>query len=481
MAVKCIYDIEAKYSHRYADVMHKSEKILESIQAYENIALVSLEEAVEPLISLVPKIKRMVWTVKQRCEKPADNLSPDESASIMLFSMELEPIENSFYRIFNKTLRKEDQRELEPWLLYRRLFASSLSKLPLLQDQTIYTAATTCMSSQYPLGATFMWQGFLSCTKSVEVLERFLGKSRIKTLFKIECHSGKEIRKHSCFHTEDEVLLPTASKFQVISNYQESQDLCIIQLKEVVYDAPIQSYISHNTFVLQNELPTATAMATLSTSQNLNLQQRIAQAQPRAWIDLSHQQLVDQNMEIVAAQAIIDKQCTELDLGSNNITLQGVIIIGDALCNSSIMRRLYLSDNQLADDGVHHLMLSVENSSLFVLGLSKNGITDVGAQYLTKMLKKNQRLTVLGLEDNEISDQGVELLADALKYNRNLQRLLLTGNKKISDLSVNTIIDMLQHNKSLRKLDLRACNLSSSAKTRLREVVKTKKNFELLY
>jgi hypothetical protein len=154
MAVKCIYDIEAKYSHRYADVMHKSQKILESIQTYENIALVPLEEAVEPLISLVPKIKRMVWTVKQRCEKPADNLSLDESASIMLFSMEVEPIENSFYRIFNKTLRNEDHRELEPWLLYLRLFASSLSKLPLLQDQTIYTAATTCLSSQYPLGAT---------------------------------------------------------------------------------------------------------------------------------------------------------------------------------------------------------------------------------------------------------------------------------------------------------------------------------------
>jgi Ran GTPase-activating protein (RanGAP) involved in mRNA processing and transport len=229
----------------------------------------------------------------------------------------------------------------------------------------------------------------------------------------------------------------------------------------------------------QNGFPETTDP--LNTLQDLNFKQIIARSRPHTWIDLRHQQLTDQNMETVAQQAIIDKQCTVLDLGSNNVTSQGVSILGNALRNCTSIKRLYLGDNQIADDGVEELALSVENSTLIVLGLSRNGITDVGAQHLGKMLKENRHLTVLGLEDNRISDRGVELLANALKYNNKLERLLLAENNRISDSSFNALVDMLQHNHSLNKLDLRACTLSNSVKTRLQAVVQTKTNFQLLY
>ena len=186
-------------------------------------------------------------------------------------------------------------------------------------------------------------------------------------------------------------------------------------------------------------------------------------------------------MRMVVDRAIIDKECKELDLGNNYITSQGISIISKTLCDNHTLSRLYLSGNQINDEGVHYLTLTMNQSSLIVLGLSKNNITDTGAKYLADMLRENRSLIVLGLEDNEISDQGVELLANALDYNNRLQRLLLARNKLINGSSISTLIDLFRRNRSLKKLDLRDCNLSNSAKNKLQEVVKTNWNFELLY
>ena len=211
---------------------------LNHLKDYENTAIVSLKEAVNPLLSSVPEINRMAWTVKEACKTPADNLLSDESAAIMLFSMEVEPTENCFYHILNKTLQNKDQMKLEPWLLYLRLLTSSLSKLPPLQNQIVYRGSTSDLTNQYPIGTKFIWYEFLLCNKSVQLLEKFIGKSKIKTLFKIQCQTGKDIRNHSCFRAEDEVLIPGGSTFEVMSNYQESSDLCVILLEQIELITP---------------------------------------------------------------------------------------------------------------------------------------------------------------------------------------------------------------------------------------------------
>jgi hypothetical protein len=62
--------------------------------------------------------------------------------------------------------------------------------------------------------------------------EQFLGSTGTRTLFAIECDSGKDIRQHSAFQNEDEILLPPARQFQVVACLPQGKDLCIIQLKE---------------------------------------------------------------------------------------------------------------------------------------------------------------------------------------------------------------------------------------------------------
>ncbi|CAF1071083.1 unnamed protein product [Rotaria sp. Silwood1] len=75
------------YVFRFADVGTLSTRMLAPIEGYERVPLVTLEEAVKPLIDIVPKVERNVFIVKQNCQEPEDGLTTDESASIMLYTI----------------------------------------------------------------------------------------------------------------------------------------------------------------------------------------------------------------------------------------------------------------------------------------------------------------------------------------------------------------------------------------------------------
>ncbi|CAF1480841.1 unnamed protein product, partial [Rotaria sordida] len=88
--------------------------MLPPIQGYDEQPLVSLEDAVKPLESIVPQVNHMVWTVKQSLIEPKDDLSKDESSSIMLYTLEWPPPDKSFYSILNEKLRSQNRRQLTP-------------------------------------------------------------------------------------------------------------------------------------------------------------------------------------------------------------------------------------------------------------------------------------------------------------------------------------------------------------------------------
>jgi hypothetical protein len=231
---------------RVTDDFQPSEKMTKPIAGFELLPVVSIEEAVKPLVSLVPDINEMVVKVKEKCHNPKDGLSPDDSASILLYSMEWTPREKSFYIIFNNTLRAEDDEKLKPWHLYMKLFITALEKLPTI-SQTLYRGVKLNLNAQYPQGKTFVWWGFSSCTTSLQVLqsEQFLGKTGDRTLFSIDCESGKNIQNHSLFPSEDEVLLIAARKFQVTSVLDSGNGLFLIQLKEIESDYPLLGSTFH--------------------------------------------------------------------------------------------------------------------------------------------------------------------------------------------------------------------------------------------
>ncbi|CAF4214079.1 unnamed protein product [Adineta steineri] len=212
-------NVDQQQYTRVSDIVREPQKMLMPIRGYEKMPLVSLEEAVTPLVSILPEIQDYAYAAKQRCESaPPDGLTQDESASIMLYSMEWKPHEECLYFALNATLRTEDRRKLERWFSYLKLILTALEKLPSIRRHE----------------KTFIWWGFSSCTTSIEVLEneQFLDKTGQRTLFTIECDSGKDISRHSYYQSEKEVLLLAARQFLVVGCLHPALGLHMIQLKE---------------------------------------------------------------------------------------------------------------------------------------------------------------------------------------------------------------------------------------------------------
>ncbi|CAF4562607.1 unnamed protein product, partial [Rotaria sp. Silwood2] len=219
---------------RVSDIAKEPQKMLMPIRGYEKMPPVSLEEAVEPLVSILPEVQDYAYVAKQRCDPvPPDGLTKDQSASIILYTMEWEPNEECLYFALNATLRAEDRRKLKPWFSYLKLVLTALAQLP-GKRQTVYRGVKMDLSKQYPLGKTFVWWGFSSCASKMGVLEneQFLGKSGNRTMFTIDSESGRDIRRHSYFQSEDEILLLPARQFEVVSSLQPASGLHMIQLTE---------------------------------------------------------------------------------------------------------------------------------------------------------------------------------------------------------------------------------------------------------
>ena len=233
---------EARCVLRFSDLPAESRRMLPPIQGYENMPLVSLEEAVAPLMSLVPDIERMAWTAKQSHFDAENDLSNDESASILLYTMEWEPRDKSFYIILNNTLQAANRNLLKPWFLYLRLVMTALAKLPSDSHHLhVYRGVKLDLSAQYPKGSIITWWGFSSCTTLLDVLndERFLGCSGTRTLFNIECQSARSVKSFSFYPEEEEVLLPPGRQFQVMGCLKQGNGLHIVQMKEIQPKFPL--------------------------------------------------------------------------------------------------------------------------------------------------------------------------------------------------------------------------------------------------
>ncbi|CAF2260611.1 unnamed protein product [Rotaria magnacalcarata] len=224
--------------NRFLDVSEEPGKLLQPIEGYQSLELVSLEEAIEPIIKFCPDVRRRAYIAKGNCDPPKDGLTQDESASIFLYTMEWAPRDQCLYVVLNSILRSKNRNRLiTPWLLFMKLLLTALFNLRSC-GMTVWRGVRLDLRKEYVVGKTYTWWGFSSCTESLHVLESesFLGQEEKRTMFSIECFNGKKIRSHSSLEEEDEILLLPGSQFIVKSHLQPSKkdpDLIIIQLRQV--------------------------------------------------------------------------------------------------------------------------------------------------------------------------------------------------------------------------------------------------------
>ena len=331
-------------AYRFFDIAGVSMRKLPPLRGFENAPLVSFEQAIEPLIPHVPEIERMVDTIKNCTILSKTSLSTDESLSIALYSMEWNPLEKSFSSILNETLRDPKRETLLPsWFKFLRLFLTGLSKISWTDHRTIFRGVKLDLRSRYKEGARIVWWGFPSCTKIIGVeKEQFVGKSGTRTLFTIECNTEENIREHSFFTKEDEILLP-GREFEVITSADMGKKLSVIQFKGVQPQFPNIAWAPSPSLVVST--PTGnTASGTAATPKVIASAVQPKQApRPKPTIKpvkVSYREMNLTNNEIprVIKEALEQQQYTELDLFVKKITHEGDVLLPKALKSNKVRK-----------------------------------------------------------------------------------------------------------------------------------------------
>lgn len=309
-----------------SDTINDLRRLLPPIQGYEEMPIVSLKEAVAPLRSVVPEVERMVRLIQCNCNEPAEGLTKDESASIMLYTIEWEPRENSLHAILNRCLRSEMRWKLTPWFSYLRLLVSALCKLP-SKHLTVYRGVDADLSTYYTENTKCVWWGFSPCVFSMNTLddEFYLGRKGLRTIFIIECDHGKDIRQHSMNKLKSQLLLFPARQFEIVKVFQSNEDCHTIQLRETQPNFPF-----FNLPATTSSLVTTSQFPLHSTSDNSS---NISSMPVK--VDLSCQNLTDSDMQHII-QEIIEKKCNELNLASNIFTAEGAKSLAKALSSNTV-------------------------------------------------------------------------------------------------------------------------------------------------
>jgi hypothetical protein len=216
---------------RFIDGGDEPTKTLTPIKGYEKKDLVSLEKAVNEIEPSVHDLNSMVWTAMRNSRNPPDNLTPDESASIHLYTLEWPQNNQSICYLLNEKLRSEKRHDLKTWFSYLKLFLTALHKLPSLK-KTIWRGIRGNVSDYYQ--DDFIWWGVSSCTEKMSIVENFIGRSCVRTVFMIECINGKEIKSHSFYKSENEILLMPGTYLRFIDKWNPAENLYMIHLQEEI-------------------------------------------------------------------------------------------------------------------------------------------------------------------------------------------------------------------------------------------------------
>ena len=454
---------------RFFNFHEQSKNFSEYVNDYQLIGLVSLEQAVTPLVEYVPQVHEMVRLVKEKCRRLKSDLSMDELASIMLYTLEWIPKESSFYYIFNGKLSSNEPNDLIVWYSYIKLFSTSLEKLSRSSRRIFYRAIPLDLHDQYPKNSRLIWHDYVSCSSSLDFFNQQNFDSNPfnhRTIFTIYTEQSIDISEYSFYPLKDTVVLLPNQQYQVISSRILNLGLCMITLKSIARESIPLTVIDEKEHRLYDHL----------------LRKRLKKYEKYSEMSFRRRGLTDGHMDLLVKYAIEKKSCQWLSLENNRITSHGLSILSEGLMRQhSSLQTLHLAQNFLTDFGIESLAKILVNrfNCLSFLNLNCNRIGNAGARSLANALKSNVILLDLWLSHNDIGNEGAEALAEVLIFdNTTLIQLYLNDNALIDDCSVYPFIRVVNSNECLNTLWLQNCGFTSEGKDRLMNTSKARKDFD---
>ncbi|CAF5011116.1 unnamed protein product [Rotaria sp. Silwood1] len=539
-------DDEDTNNLRYVDIPYAANDIKQFLSIIMNSPLLPIEEAIKPLVHLIDDIATKVYIIKQKLTTDdTDNLTLDELTAIHLYIWEGSQPTKCIYYLLNEIIRHEFPEEFQLWHPYLNLLLTALGKLPSIGHHCIvYRGVRLCdLSNEYKDDGIYTWWTFGSCLRSLDQMKspRFLGKQGVRTVFKIDCYSGKRLP----LSEDDEIILMPGFHFQVVGKLRSLDDLNTIYIREIspssteiILPVPVVTTIEEPEEPLSLVVKTIPqGKSSMKSRKSLkNTTYRIIKMSKVLHVFSDHiLELSGKRLRIDDLKHILNERLTQkitiLNLSKTNLTKAKVKVIAEILRTNLTLIELNLSYNPLDNAGClliaqalhgnkhlitlnlyntklscnagqylaemlllnHHLRslqlgvnslgnlgvkyLLYDNIQLHHLDLHCNKIDQDGCQYIANLLEKNQTLAQLDVGGNPIKDNGINILCNGLMRNQTLIDLHI-WHCQISNLE--TICNLLKSYSTLKQLDLEGNQITDEHANVLLLMAKNNKTLEKL-
>ena len=104
----------------------------------------------------------------------------------------------------------------------------------------------------------------------------------------------------------------------------------------------------------------------------------------------------------------------------------GATAISKLLKDNHVIQELFMSDNNIGDDGITAIATALTNSTIRELWVDNCGITLTGARSIATLLSVNHSIRKLWLQDNPITTEGAHVILQSAVNNEASQVDIMT-------------------------------------------------------